>query len=1794
MAQTIKLKRSANSTLTSGQGIPTTSNLELGEVAINTYHGKMYIKKNDGSESIVEVGAADNTKLPLAGGTMTGALNMGGNRITDSGDLTLEAPVDIILDAEGNDVILKDNGTTFGQLTNDSGNLVIYNSGSQMLKGLSTGPNAQFMGNLTVSGNLNVTGTTTQTGSVVTNNNFTGLTNANSGNTTDFGFYGKYVESSTTKYAGMYYDASVDNTFKLFCDTQTAPTTTVNESATGYALASLSIAGLTTTGNVGIGIANTTAPLVVQAQSNAVGINLVGRTSDSIGELNFAASNGTNQSSIQSRTTDLRIKTLQNIPLTFHTDNTERVRIDAIGRVGIGTNIPSNNLHIASTAAAIRLEDTDNTSYGQIIYNTAAGGLIIRSDENNQAGQSSSNIIFETDGTARVRINANGRVGIGTDSPGSPLDVVSNSVSSADAGIRLISNSGGNAIVRIGERSNDKARFHMYDGTTEKIAFYTDGTANHISAGNLGIGTSSPDSLLHLKSTGDTRMTIESPDANDAYINFSGASNEMSLGFDKSDSAMYITNHGTITANRRVTIKTNGNVGIGITSPDKMFVVQGPGAEVVISDTDTTDTPRLRFRETGTTSGTIHTDASHMIFSAPTTERMRINPSGYVGIGTTAPAARLHISGNSDVSDEDCMLIIDDIDGSAASRIPAIMFRSNTGGTVTNQARIRGHDTLGMVLSGSSALGNDLVVQSGGVGIGTNSPDNKLHVYKGNSGHSWSFDGGDGLILENSDSVSINITTPAANSGNILFSDANARGQGRIVYDHSSDYMAFMTAGVSNEHMRINSSGNVGIGTTSPSSALHVKSTGNGEVNIERASGALINLQAQASAAYIGTNSNHLFGLKANGSVRLKIATGGAITFNDEYTFPTSDGSPNQVLKTDGSGNLSFVTIAGAGAITEIEDSDGDTKIQVEESSDEDIIRFDTAGTERMTLSPSVLSVRGTTNPEIELLPNGTVGNADLRFDGTTFDIRSNSSSASLLLSTSSTERLRINSNGRVGIGHTSPNGQLHVSAGNNTSVSIGDATNPAIQVGGTTNYRFGVYTDGEAGYIENKNGDDGLVFRVKTAGEAMRIDGGTGNVGIGTTAPTHQLHVAGAGDIVIEDTDGGSAHLRLKSSASGSTTSHWKLKTNAANNFYIDNDQQGTSNLTILSDGRAGIGISAPTAALSVVDTSQTTTGQGLAGLRVHRPNATSQYGYVDYDNGGGGINVGSFYSGGGNSVYGTFMFRQHNAAGSQTPMAIGNTGNVGFGTTSPADKIHLSGGNLLFERGVELRSKDTGGNLRTIARVNSSNELEYGWSASGPVKFMGGTSYTERMRVHTNGFIGIGTTSPASRLQINGTSADGWNRNIGLSIDGTEIGKIVVDSAGIKYRTMVSGDHHYFRNSANSTTFLIRDDGRVGIGTTSPARTLDIVGDFGVKQGSSAIAFNEYSNGATIWIDGSDGDFTGGDYFNISAFGTTDLSFGLAGASLVTFKSDGDVGIGTASPASALSSSNRNLTIEDSDGADIKFKHTGGMDLTVGVTSSNTGYIWTGGSYNILFGTAGTERMRLNSAGDLLIGKTSTGAGTAGIAFLQQDIITTTRDGGYSLLASRLSSDGEIIRIQRSGTTVGEIGSEGTDSLYISGATSTGSGLRFHPSAGNILPVRNRVTIDSTIDLGSSARRFRNIHASSAVNVGHASIQSDSTTTSATTQVAIDAFVASQFRSAEFTIQVTNSTDSTYHITKVLLIHDGTTPGITEYGTVFTGSAAEATFDADISSGNVRLLATPASTDSMTFKVVRHCITV
>ena len=88
----------------------------------------------------------------------------------DSGSsITLDATTDIVLDAGGADVILKDDGTTFGSFTNSSGELVIKSGSTPTAAITLSGANATIEGNLTVDGNFDVTGTLDFSDSAITN-----------------------------------------------------------------------------------------------------------------------------------------------------------------------------------------------------------------------------------------------------------------------------------------------------------------------------------------------------------------------------------------------------------------------------------------------------------------------------------------------------------------------------------------------------------------------------------------------------------------------------------------------------------------------------------------------------------------------------------------------------------------------------------------------------------------------------------------------------------------------------------------------------------------------------------------------------------------------------------------------------------------------------------------------------------------------------------------------------------------------------------------------------------------------------------------------------------------------------------------------------------------------------------------------------------------------------------------------------------------------------------------------------------------------------------------------------------------------------------------------------------------------------------------------------------------------------------------------------------------------------------------------------------------------------------------
>lgn len=93
----------------------------------------------------------------------------------------------------------------------------------------------------------------------------------------------------------------------------------------------------------------------------------------------------------------------------------------------------------------------------------------------------------------------------------------------------------------------------------------------------------------------------------------------------------------------------------------------------------------------------------------------------------------------------------------------------------------------------------------------------------------------------------------------------------------------------------------------------------------------------------------------------------------------------------------------------------------------------------------------------------------------------------------------------------------------------------------------------------------------------------------------------------------------------------------------------------------------------------------------------------------------------------------------------------------------------------------------------------------------------------------------------------------------------------------------------------------------------------------------------------------------------------------------------------------------------------------------------------------------------------------------------------------------------------------------------------------------------------------------------------------TTTTANQVIDTFDATVYRSAKYVVQCTHSTGG-YQTMEILLMHDGTDVYITRYGLMFTGSQL-ATFDADKSGFNIRLLATPANTNT-TFKFTRTVV--
>ena len=235
------------------------------------------------------------------------------------------------------------------------------------------------------------------------------------------------------------------------------------------------------------------------------------------------------------------------------------------------------------------------------------------------------------------------------------------------------------------------------------------------------------------------------------------------------------------------------------------------------------------------------------------------------------------------------------------------------------------------------------------------------------------------------------------------------------------------------------------------------------------------------------------------------------------------------------------------------------------------------------------------------------------------------------------------------------------------------------------------------------------------------------------------------------------------------------------------------------------------------------------------------------------------------------------------------------------------------------------------------------------------------------------------------------------------------------------------------------------------------------------------------------SDGDSS------ITADTDDQIDFKTGGSDRATIDATGNVGINSTTPSTYVDGSDGQTLVLESAGTErgaIVFasEATGGEGEIIGLinftdtansTTNKRGAAIRGirGSSDtnpfLTFTTANSERMRIDSSGNLLVGKTSQGLANSGVELREGSASGFTRDNTVMDL-NRTGSDGQIMRFRKDVSTVGDIRCLAAN-LHIQGTT---SGLSFQ---GNnvITPVQNGARTDNAIDLGDSSRRFDDIHA-------------------------------------------------------------------------------------------------------------------
>jgi hypothetical protein len=414
----------------------------------------------------------------------------------------------------------------------------------------------------------------------------------------------------------------------------------------------------------------------------------------------------------------------------------------------------------------------------------------------------------------------------------------------------------------------------------------------------------------------------------------------------------------------------------------------------------------------------------------------------------------------------------------------------------------------------------------------------------------------------------------------------------------------------------------------------------------------------------------------------------------------------------------------------------------------------------------------------------------------------------SMRLHTNGSERMRIDSSGRVGIGTTSPTAKTDI----RTSASSGATNAPTFRA-------FGYDTDSYFEVNNNANNSANIKLTRSDAATMFSIDGhsGTtffeGNVGIGTTSPASKFVVKGSGTSPIVYFGNGvdNAPNRQLAFSGGSSGLVWDLDATGASSVggQLTLSTNGSEAMRIDSSGNVGIGTSSPSRQLTVQNSGNAIvsikSGTSSSSFLLMGDSSSDNIGMLKYDN---SINSLQFYAG----------------SNSTERMRIDSSGVVQVrNVDSPTLQLFNTDASLTANQVIGdidfYQSDPSGSGVGVVSKIRSINSSSFQGEAG--LAFHTGTTsgLTERMRITSGGDVLIGTTSnvvggvgghslviDAANQNLGIKTASGNQQAVRFANDTTAVGSINLTTTSTSYAT--SSDYRLKENVVDLTGALDRVD--------------------------------------------------------------------------------------------------------------------------------------------------------------------------------------------------------------------------------------------------------------------------------------------------------------------------------------------------------------------------------------------------